>query len=90
MAPGRWILTTKKILQRFFPLLLKRLVKQLSLVQCLAIERYSKDLKLKVLAAVDRGLPKKEVVRTFVASLATIKRYLKRRGETGEVARAVL
>jgi len=56
----------------------------------LAINAYSKDLKLKVFAALDRGLPKKEVVGTFVASLATIKRYLKRRGETGEVARAVL
>jgi transposase len=47
---------------------------------------YSKDLRLKVLAAVDRGTPRKEVVRLFGVSLATIGRYVKRRRETGEVA----
>lgn len=39
---------------------------------------YSKDLRLKVLAAVDRGMPRKEVAEVFV-SLATIKRWLKLR-----------
>ncbi len=47
---------------------------------------YSKDLRLKVLAAVDRGTPRKEVVRLFGVSLATIRRYVKRRRESGEVA----
>lgn len=42
---------------------------------------YSKDLRLKVLAAVDRGVPRKEVVSLFGVSLATIKRWLKRREE---------
>jgi transposase len=42
---------------------------------------YSKDLRLKVLAAVDRGAPRKEVVGTFGVSLAALKRWLKRRRE---------
>jgi transposase len=46
---------------------------------------YSKDLRLKVLSAVDRGMPRKEVVEDFDVSLATIKRWLKRRRETGDV-----
>src|SRR5215216_4680606 len=46
---------------------------------------YSKDLRLKVLAAVDRGVLRKEVARIFGVSLPTIKRWLKRRRETGDV-----
>lgn len=46
---------------------------------------YSKDLRLRVLAMVDRGMPKKEVAKTFGVSLLTIKRYLKLRTETGDV-----
>jgi transposase len=46
---------------------------------------YSKDLRLRVLAAVDRGAPRKEVAKTFSVSVPTIKRWLKRRRETGEV-----
>jgi transposase len=42
---------------------------------------YSKDLRLKVLAAVDRGVPRREVVGLFGVSLATLKRWLKRRQE---------
>ncbi len=37
---------------------------------------YSKDLRLKTLAALDRGLTKGEVVETFGISLATLKRWL--------------
>lgn len=40
---------------------------------------YSKDLRLRVLDAVDRGVPRREVSRLFGISLSTIKRYLKRR-----------
>ncbi len=47
---------------------------------------YSKDLRLRVLAAVDRGTAYGEVSRLFRVSLATIGRYVKRRKETGEVA----
>src|SRR3954464_1600360 len=46
---------------------------------------YSKDLRLRVLAAVDRGLPREEVAKTFSVSMPTIKRWLKRRWETGDV-----
>ena len=46
---------------------------------------YSKALRLKVLAAVDRGIPRKEVAEVFGVSLATIKRWLKLRRETGGV-----
>ena len=42
---------------------------------------YSKDLRLKVLAAVDRGVPRREVVGAFGVSLAALKRWLKRRSE---------
>jgi transposase len=46
---------------------------------------YSKDLRLKVLAAIDRGIPRNEVAELFGVSLSTIKRWLKRRRLTGEV-----
>ncbi len=46
---------------------------------------YSKDLRLRVLAAVDGGTPRAEVARTFSVSVPTIKRWLKRRRETSDV-----
>jgi transposase len=46
---------------------------------------YSKDLRLRVLAAVDAGTPREEVAKTFSVSMPTIKRWLKRRRETAEV-----
>ncbi len=46
---------------------------------------YSKDLRMRVLAAVDAGTPREEVARTFSVSVPTIKRWLKRRRETGDV-----
>ena len=47
---------------------------------------YSKDLRARVLAAVDRGDPRALIVETFGVSLATVRRWLRRRRETGEVA----
>jgi transposase len=47
---------------------------------------YSKDLRLKVLAATDRGSPLREVVETFGVSLATLKRWLKKRREGGDLS----
>ena len=47
---------------------------------------YSKDLRLRVLAAVDRGMPRNEVVRIFGVSIATIGRYLRRRREDLDLA----
>ena len=46
---------------------------------------YSKDLRLKTLAAIDRGIPRREVAELFGVSLSTIKRWLKRRRQTGDV-----
>ncbi len=46
---------------------------------------YSKDLRLRVLAAVDRGMPRGEVAETFGVSVSTVKRYLRLRRETGGV-----
>jgi transposase len=46
---------------------------------------YSKDLRLRVLSAVDSGKPREEVARSFSVSMPTIKRWLKRRRETGDV-----
>ena len=46
---------------------------------------YSKDLRLKTLAAIDRSIPRKEVADLCGVSLSTIKRWLKRRHKTGDV-----
>ena len=46
----------------------------------------SNDLRLKVLDALDRGLPRKEVAKLFGISRTTITRYLKLRERTGDVA----
>jgi transposase len=46
---------------------------------------YSKDLRLRVLAAVDAATPREQVSKTFSVSIPTIKRWLKRRRETGDV-----
>ncbi len=40
---------------------------------------YSVDLRERVLNAVERGMPRQDVVTTFDVSLATIKRWLARR-----------
>ena len=46
---------------------------------------YSKDLRIKVLEAVDRGMPREEVAEVFGVSVPSIKRWIKRRRETGDV-----
>jgi transposase len=46
---------------------------------------YSHDLRQRVLHAVDHSRPRAEIVKTFDVSLATLKRYLKQRRETGYV-----
>jgi transposase len=46
---------------------------------------YSKDLRLKTLAACDRGIARKEVSRIFGVSEPTIRRWLRLRTETGGV-----
>lgn len=42
---------------------------------------YSKDLRLRVLGAVDRSLPREEISNLFGVSHSTIKRWVKRRRE---------
>ena len=42
---------------------------------------YSKDLRTRAVAAVDRGTPRREVVEIFSISLTTLKRWLKIRRE---------
>lgn len=54
-------------------------------MRMLSMNAYSKDLRLKTLAALDRGIPRKEVSELFGASRSTIKRWLKRRHRTGGV-----
>jgi transposase len=50
-----------------------------------AMRAYSKDLRLRVLATVDRRMPRQEIAETFGVSVSTIKRYLRLRRETGGV-----
>ena len=45
----------------------------------------SRDLRFGVLAAVGAGKPREEVAETFSVSMPNIKRWLKRRRETGDV-----
>ena len=42
---------------------------------------YSKDLRTKAVEAVERGIPRKDVVETFSVSLRTLKRWLRKRRE---------
>ena len=49
------------------------------------MKTYSQDLRDKMLAALDRGMPRKEAVGAFGVSPATLKRWLRRRRETGSV-----
>jgi transposase len=51
---------------------------------------YSKDLRLRVLSAVDAGMPREQVAQTFSVSMPTIKRWLRRRRETGDVEPRVI
>jgi len=49
------------------------------------MKAYSQDLRQRVLRAVDQGTSQAAIAKTFVVSVATIKRYLKQRRETGQV-----
>jgi transposase len=50
------------------------------------MKAYSDDLRQRILRAVDQGHRQAEIAAAFQVSVATIKRYLKRRRETGQVA----
>lgn len=47
---------------------------------------YSKDLRLKVLAAVERGVPRREVAGLLGISVSTISRYVKLKASGKEIA----
>jgi transposase len=40
---------------------------------------YSKDLRVRAIEAVERGIPRRDVVETFSVSLTTLKRWLRKR-----------
>ena len=50
------------------------------------MQAYSKDLRIRVVDAVDRGVPRAEVAEQFLVSPRTIKRWLQRRRATGNLA----
>lgn len=50
-----------------------------------SMKAYSQDLRQRVLRAIDAGASQGEVAETFAVSVATIKRYLKQRRESGHV-----
>jgi len=49
------------------------------------MKAYSQDLRRRVLRAADQGTTQAEIAKTFAVSVATSKRYLKQRRETGHV-----
>jgi transposase len=50
---------------------------------------YSKDLRIRAVAAVERGIPRREVVETFSISLTTLKRWLRMRREGKDLSPGV-
>ena len=50
---------------------------------------YSKDLRIRALAAVERGMPRREVVEIFSISLTTLKRWLKMSREDKDLSPGV-
>ena len=60
-----------------------------SRVSMSCMEIYSKDLRIRALAAVDRGIPRREVVEVFSISLTTLKRWLRMRREGKDLSPGV-
>jgi transposase len=54
------------------------------------MQAFSYDLRQRILRAVDRRMPRAEMIQTFAVSRSTIKRYLKLRRETGDVKPKVI
>ena len=54
------------------------------------MKAYSKDLRLKIVDAIQRGMPKAEAARTFGVGISTVKRYATKaqRGEPLDPVRA--
>ena len=47
---------------------------------------YSKEIRLRILRAVDLGMSRKEVAKIYGVSLPTIERYIRQRREGGDLA----
>ena len=47
---------------------------------------YSKDLRLKVLSAVERGVPRREISELLGISISTISRYVQRKASGEQIA----
>jgi transposase len=54
------------------------------------MKAYSKDLRQKIVDAIERGMPKAQAARTFGVGISTVKRYVTKaqRGESLEPGRA--
>jgi transposase len=50
------------------------------------MKAYSDDLRRRIVAAVDGGMPRSQAARVFGVGRATVKRYLALRRETGTLA----
>jgi transposase len=50
------------------------------------MKAYSEDLRSRIVAAVDGGMPRSQAARVFGVGRATVKRYLTLRRETGGLA----
>lgn len=50
---------------------------------------YSKDLRIRAVAAVDRGIPRRDVAETFSISLTTLKRWLRIKREGKDLSPGV-
>jgi transposase len=50
------------------------------------MKAYSEDLRSRIIAAVDGGMPRSEAARVFGVGRATVKRYLALRRESGGLA----
>ncbi|MDP9352503.1 MAG: helix-turn-helix domain-containing protein, partial [Chloroflexota bacterium] len=51
----------------------------------MSMKTYSVDLRQRIVEAVERGVPRSQVAEVFGVSLATIKRYLRRKRQTGDL-----
>ncbi len=54
------------------------------------MKAYSKDLRKKIVGAIERGMPKAQAARTFAVGISTVKRYVSKaqRGEPLEPGKA--
>jgi transposase len=50
------------------------------------MKAYSRDLRERVIRAVEEGRPREEIIHLLGVSRATIKRYLKQQRETGDLS----